>query len=67
VYSEQPAATVRAIAARAGGHATLFRGGARRDTVFTPLAAPLHAIHLRLKAAFDPAHIFNRARLYPDF
>jgi glycolate oxidase FAD binding subunit len=67
VYSEQPAATLRAAAARAGGHATLFRGGARRENVFTPLAAPLHAIHLRLKAAFDPAHIFNRARLYPDF
>jgi len=29
-----------------GGHATLFRGGARRD-VFTPLPGPIAAIHKR--------------------
>jgi glycolate oxidase FAD binding subunit len=63
--SEAPADQIRARAAACGGHATLFRGGARRD-VFTPLAAPIAAIHRRLKAEFDPAGIFNRGRMYAD-
>jgi glycolate oxidase FAD binding subunit len=61
--SDAPATEIRACAAARGGHATLFRGGARRD-VFTPLPAPLAAIHKRLKAEFDPAGIFNPGRLY---
>ncbi len=60
---EVPAGEVRACAAARGGHATLFRGGARRD-VFMPLPAPIAAIHRRLKAAFDPADIFNPGRMY---
>jgi glycolate oxidase FAD binding subunit len=62
--------TVRVSARQAGGHATLFRAGAaytRSEGVFTPLPAPLMKIHRGLKAAFDPAGIFNRGRLYPDF
>ena len=58
---------LRASARQVGGHATLFRGGDKRAGVFTPLAPPLMGIHRRLKQTFDPAHIFNRARLYPDF
>jgi glycolate oxidase FAD binding subunit len=58
-----PAAEIRALAAACGGHATRFRGGERRD-VFTPLPAPLAAIHRRLKAEFDPAGIFNRGRMF---
>jgi len=58
-----PAAEVRERAAACGGHATLFRGGERRH-VFTPLSAPIAAIHKRLKAEFDPAGIFNPGRLY---
>ena len=61
--SNAPAGGIRACAAARGGHATLFRGGARRD-VFTPLPAPLAAIHGRLKAEFDPAGIFNPGRMY---
>jgi len=61
--SDAPAGGIRACAAARGGHATLFRGGARRD-VFTPLPAPLAAIHGRLKAEFDPAGIFNPGRMY---
>lgn len=57
---------VRECARQAGGHATLFRGGDRSAGVFTPLAAPLAAIHRRLKAQFDPAGIFNPGRMYPD-
>lgn len=59
-----PAETVRAIALAAGGHATLFRNGDKSEGVFTPLSRPLAAIHARLKAAFDPAGIFNPRRMY---
>ena len=61
------AAEVRAVAERAGGHATLFRGGDRRGGVFAPLAPGLLKLHRGLKAAFDPAGVFNRGRLHPDF
>ena len=56
---------VRAVAQAGGGHATLFRGEPACD-VFTPLPAPLMAIHRRLKSHFDPAGIFNPGRLYPE-
>jgi len=62
----QSAERVRECAKQAGGHATLFRGGERSAGAFTPLTAPLAAIHRRLKAQFDPVNIFNRGRLYPD-
>lgn len=65
--TEADAATVRAAAHAAGGHATLFRNGNKGDGVFTPLSAPIAAIHTRLKDAFDPARIFNRGRMYPEF
>lgn len=61
------AATVRAAAAQAGGHATLFRGGDKAAGVFAPLAPALARLHRELKAAFDPAGVFNPGRLYPDF
>ena len=57
---------LRDRARRAGGHATLFRGGERTAGVFTPLPGPLAAIHRRLKAVFDPHGVFNRRRLLPD-
>ncbi len=65
LLTDLPAAQIRARAAACGGHATLFRGGERRD-VFAPLPAPIAAIHHRLKAEFDPAGIFNRGRMYAD-
>lgn len=58
---------VRECAKQAGGHATLFRNGDRSAGAFTPLSAPLAAIHRRLKAQFDPVGIFNRGRLYHDY
>jgi len=67
--SEASAEAIRAQAKQAGGHATLFRGGSERlraAGAFTPLAAPLAAIHRRLKAEFDPAHLFNPGRMYPE-
>jgi len=64
---------VHEAAARAGGHATLFRGAggaAEQDggvPIFTPLAPPLARIHAALKQEFDPAGILNPGRLYPTF
>jgi glycolate oxidase FAD binding subunit len=60
-------ATVRAAASKAGGHATLFRGGDRHAGVFQPLAPAVLAIHRQLKNAFDPAGVLNRGRMYKDF
>jgi glycolate oxidase FAD binding subunit len=55
---------LRAIAAAAGGHATLFRGGDKSAGVFQPLAPAIARIHERLKAGFDPSGIFNPGRMY---
>jgi glycolate oxidase FAD binding subunit len=61
---------VRDVAARAGGHATLFAPGTGREQEathrFAPLAPPLDRIHRELKREFDPARIFNRGRMYAD-
>ena len=64
--TDLPRAQVRAAAARACGHATLMRGADRSDGVFEPVSDALMVIHRRLKAAFDPARIFNRGRLYAE-
>jgi glycolate oxidase FAD binding subunit len=61
------AEAVRAAAANAGGHATLFRGGNKSGGVFQPLSPALMQIHRQLKAAFDPRGVFNPGRLYSDF
>ncbi|CAJ0801149.1 hypothetical protein LMG19083_03543 [Ralstonia psammae] len=58
---------IRDAARNAGGHATLFRNGDRASDIFTPVAAPLMAVHKRLKDSFDPHGIFNPGRLYADF
>jgi glycolate oxidase FAD binding subunit len=60
------AAAVRAATEKAGGHATLFRGGDKSVGVFHPLKPALLKIHRRLKDAFDPAGILNPGRMY-DF
>ena len=65
VVNQADAATMRALAATHGGHATEFRGR-KRDGVFTPLSPPLARIHQRLKARFDPDRLFNPGRLMPD-
>jgi glycolate oxidase FAD binding subunit len=60
-----PAAAIREAAARAGGHATLFRGRDKRAGAFAPLTPPIGRFHRELKKAFDPAGVFNPGRLYP--
>jgi len=57
---------IREMVMRAGGHATLFRGGDRQGMVFHPLSPAIHSVHKELKAAFDPQRLFNRGCLYPD-
>jgi glycolate oxidase FAD binding subunit len=65
--ADADAALMRETAARAGGHATLFRGGDKTGGVFTPLQPALMEIHRRLKQSFDPYGVFNPGRLYPEF
>jgi glycolate oxidase FAD binding subunit len=65
LVNQSDAATMRALAAAAGGHATAFRG-AKTGGVFTPLAPTLARIHHELKKRFDPEGLFNPGRLYPD-
>jgi glycolate oxidase FAD binding subunit len=63
------AARMQPLAARAGGHATLFRGGhgeQRAGGVFAPLAPALMEVHRRRKQSFDPYGVFNPGRLYPE-
>jgi glycolate oxidase FAD binding subunit len=65
--SAADARLIRELAAKAGGHATLFRGGDKAAGVFTPLAPALARIHANLKLEFDPDGVLNRGRMYPDF
>jgi glycolate oxidase FAD binding subunit len=60
------ARTIRAAAAKAAGHATLFRRGDRSIGVFEPLAPAIERLHQRLKRELDPDGIFNRSRMYPN-
>jgi glycolate dehydrogenase FAD-binding subunit len=66
MLSQADARTVRDAVRRAGGHATLFRGGDKAQGVFQPLAPALMRIHRDLKREFDPQGVFNRRRMYPD-
>jgi glycolate dehydrogenase FAD-binding subunit len=65
--SAADARLIRELAAKSGGHATLFRGGDKAAGVFTPLAPALARIHANLKREFDPDGVLNHGRMYPDF
>ncbi len=67
VCGDFEARKMRELAAAAGGHASLFRGGDKQAGVFQPLSPPLLTLHRRLKEKFDPQGIFNPGRLYPEF
>ncbi len=58
---------IRAWAREHGGHATLFRGEDKSVGAFQALPDALMGLHRGLKAAFDPAGIFNPRRMYMDF
>jgi glycolate oxidase FAD binding subunit len=61
------AEAVRKAARSAGGHATQFRGGDRSAGVFAPLDPVVARLHRKVKAAFDPAGVFNPCRLHPEW
>jgi FAD/FMN-containing dehydrogenase len=61
-----PAPRVRALAAAAGGHATLVRAAGKTAGAFTPVGETLMRIHRALKNAFDPDRVLNAGRLYAD-
>ncbi len=64
--STAPAGEVRAAAAAAGGHATLFRSESPATDVFARLPPALLALHKRLKAALDPEGVLNPGRMYAE-
>jgi glycolate oxidase FAD binding subunit len=57
---------IRDAVRRARGHATLFRAADKSAGCFAPLEPVLARVHRELKAAFDPAGIFNPGRLVPE-
>ena len=61
------AAVLRAVAAQAGGHATLFRAPLQAPSdmpqVFSPLPAVQQRIQRQLQHQFDPHGVFNTGRL----
>jgi len=61
------AETVRGAARAAGGNATQFRGGDRSAGVFDRLDPVVAGLHRKVKAAFDPAGVFNPLRLHPEW
>jgi glycolate oxidase FAD binding subunit len=65
ICTSAQSATLRDVAAAAGGHAVMFRGPDRSVAAFVPLKPPLDRIHRDLKKAFDPDSVFNRGRLLP--
>jgi len=64
IATDADAHTVRAAATAAGGHATRYRGGDDTVPAFHPLPDALLALQRRLKAALDPAGVFNPGRMY---
>lgn len=63
-FADDPA-RIRAAAAAAGGHATLFRAGQASVERFAPLDDTTLRLHRSLKAVFDPDGVLNPGRMYP--
>ena len=57
---------MREAARRVKGHATLFRAADKQVACFAPLEPVVEHLHRQLKAAFDPAGIFNPGRLLAE-
>ncbi len=65
IFSDQPAGEIRLAANKAGGHATLYRGGDRHGEVFHPLSQNLANLHANIRRSFDPYGIFNPGIQFP--
>lgn len=61
--TDAPADRIRTVTARAGGHASVYRGDATPR--FHPLPEPLLALHRKVKRSLDPKGLLNPGRLYP--
>lgn len=59
--TDQPAAAIHQAIARSGGHAVCFRGVDKSD--WLRLEPALQALQEKVRAAFDPAGLFNPGRL----
>ncbi|MGH8121560.1 MAG: glycolate oxidase subunit GlcE [Rudaea sp.] len=66
LWSDAPASTIRGMAEKLRGTATIWRG-VRDASMFHPLAPLNLELHKRLKTQFDPHGIFNRGRLVAEF
>lgn len=64
--SGDDARNIRDAAARAKGHATLFRAADKGAGCFAPLEPLAARVQRELKAAFDPAGVFNPGRMYAE-
>ena len=62
---EVTAEHVRTLTQHVGGHATLFRGEAEIDNVFSPASAPIAALNQRIRQVFDPHSVFDGNRTNP--
>jgi glycolate oxidase FAD binding subunit len=63
--SDEPADVIRSRATALGGHAECYSAD-QEVVTFQPLNSGLLALHQRFKASFDPAGIFNPARMYAE-
>lgn len=64
LLSDADDAAVRAKAARAGGHASIYRARERPVDFQSALPENLMQLHKSLKQAFDPKGIFNSGRMF---
>ncbi|MBL4837598.1 MAG: hypothetical protein JKY34_08465, partial [Kordiimonadaceae bacterium] len=64
LYGDYALEALEPIAAAAGGHVCLFKGGDRHGEVRQTLEPVQQQMQLRLKKAFDPSGILNPGRLY---
>lgn len=64
--TSMPAAQVRELAREKGGHATPFYTRDPQGPALSELTPLLARWNREVKRAFDPDHLFNRARLFSD-
>ena len=59
--------SIFALAEKVNGHASLFRARDRSAEIFQPMSEVLKKLNSKIKAAFDPANIFNPYRMHRDW